>query len=400
MNRITTSILLAFILLLFSCSRHQDCNEPARLLNTASAKIARTLAHLPDSARLPRSMPSGDSLWRTTGIYDWTSGFWPGLLWYDAEITGDSSLIGKARHWTAFLEPVKQMPSKSHDLGFMLYCSFGNGYRLTHDPQYRDVLLQGADSLASLFNPNVGTILSWPWQKQHRGWKHNTIIDNMMNLELLFWASKNGRPAYFNIAVKHAETTLKNQVRPDFSTWHVVVYDSTSGKVDSLLTAQGYSNNSMWARGQAWAVYGFTLCYRETSKPEFLNAAKKLAARFFEGLPADGIPYWDFDVPNPKYQPRDASAAAIVASALFELSGFCTDRNEKKKYFGQACRLIIGLAENYQAPGNCDAILEHSVGSKPAGSEVDYSIIYADYYYVEALLRWEKAIALDSTLCK
>ena len=399
--RRTTSPLWAslFVILMSGCGRSNGCNEPSVLLQQASAKIAYTLSMLPDTSLLPRSMPSGDSLWRCTGIYDWTSGFWPGLLWYDAEYTGDSSLLRKAQLWTSRLEPVKQMPSKTHDLGFMLYCSFGNGYRQTHDSHYRDVLLRGADSLSSLFNPHVGTLLSWPWQAKYRGWKHNTIIDNMMNLELLFWASRNGRPGYADIALKHAETTLRNQVRPDYSTWHVVVYDSLTGKVDSLLTAQGYSNNSLWARGQAWAIYGFTMCYRESGKPEFLDAAKKLAARFLTSLPQDGVPYWDFDAPGPS-QPKDASAAAIAASALFELSERCSDKSEKKKYFDQAVHITRSLGKNYAAPGTAEAILQHSVGNKPGNSEVDYSIIYADYYYFEALMRWKQLLTQHPELCK
>lgn len=398
---IKSNLIVGFIciLTLSACGKRIDCNEPERLFNAVSAKVSLTLQNLPDSAGMPRSMPSGKLHWKCTGIYDWTSGFWPGLIWLDARFSGDTSLYKKAAHWTGFLEPVKYMKNKNHDLGFMLFCSFGNGYTLTKNPGYRAVLLEGADSLATLFNPKVGTILSWPYQKKARGWTHNTIIDNMMNLELLFWAAKNGRPAYFDIAVKHAETTLKNQVRPDYSTWHVVVYDSATGHVDSLLTHQGYANNSMWARGQAWAIYGFTMAYRESGKTEFLDAAKKLAEKFTVNLPPDKIPYWDFDVPDKKNEPRDASAATIAASALLELASLSDNPAQRKKYYATSIGLIRALSGNYLAPSNSEAILMHSVGSRPHKSEVDYSIIYADYYYAEALLRWKELLTAHPELC-
>ncbi len=218
---------------------------------------------------------------------------------------------------------VLDVPVDNHDLGFMFYCSFGNGYRLTQDTAYHNILLTAADSLATLFNPKVGTILSWPSMREKMNWPHNTIIDNMINLELLFWASKNGGSQdHCNIAVKHAETCMKMLIRPDYTTIHVAVFDTVDGHFIKGVTHQGYADSSLWARGQAWGIYGYAMCYRETGKPEFLETAQKLADVFIQRLPEDGIPYWDFDDPAIPNTTKDASAAAVAASGMLELSGF------------------------------------------------------------------------------
>lgn len=379
--------LTTVLIVVISSCRRKECIQPDHWLQMANQKILRTLQHLPDTALMPRMIPKGSSQWKTVGIYDWTSGFWPGILWYMAEFTDDSILLNQARHWTAYLEPVKKMQKKNHDLGFMMYCSFGNGLRITGDSLYKSILLETADSLVALFNPRVGTILSWPWQREKRGWKHNTIIDNMMNLELLFWASHNGRPAYKEIAIRHAITTMKNQIRRDNSVVHVVVYDDETGQVDSLKTWQGAFDESMWARGQAWGIYGFTMSYRETGMKEFLTTARNLADHFIERLPSDGVPYWDFDAPNIPDEPKDASAGAIAASALIELASLVPDKDTGSYYLHTACRILTSLTRHYLAPDESDAILSHSVGSKPQNSEVDVPIIYADYYFIEALMR-------------
>ncbi len=385
MKRILT--LTTVLIVVISSCRRKECIQPDHWLQMANQKILRTLQHLPDTALMPRMIPKGSNQWKTVGIYDWTSGFWPGILWYMAEFTDDSILLNQARHWTAYLEPVKKMQKKNHDLGFMMYCSFGNGLRITGDSLYKSILLETADSLVALFNPRVGTILSWPWQREKRGWKHNTIIDNMMNLELLFWASHNGRPAYKEIAIRHAITTMKNQIRRDNSVVHVVVYDDETGQVDSLKTWQGAFDESMWARGQAWGIYGFTMSYRETGMKEFLTTARNLADHFIERLPSDGVPYWDFDAPNIPDEPKDASAGAIAASALIELASLVPDKDTGSYYLHTACRILTSLTRHYLAPDESDAILSHSVGSKPQNSEVDVPIIYADYYFIEALMR-------------
>jgi unsaturated chondroitin disaccharide hydrolase len=274
-------------------------------------------------------------------------------------------------------------------LGFQIFNSFGNGYRLTKNPEYKEIILKTADTLATLFNPKAGTILSWPHNKMGG---HNTIIDNMMNLELLFWASKNGgNKKLYDIAVKHAETTMANHFRPDNTSYHVVIYDYETGKKIKGRTAQGYSDDSMWARGQAWAIYGFTMTYRETKDPKFLDFAHKLTRVYLDKLTTeDLIPYWDFNAPDIPNAPRDASAAAIVSSALLELSSYTKDKNLKNEYLTKSKKMIVSLSDHYQSRDVNSAFLLHSTGHKPAGSEIDCSINYADYYYLEALLRLQK----------
>lgn len=354
-------------------------------------KVKGTLNELNDYHKMPRQIPTDSTKWRFVNIQDWTSGFWSGILWYTYEITKDEAIKTQADSFTMALKPLSLRPADNHDLGFMVFNSFGNGYRHTGNPEYKEVVLRTADTLATLFNPKVGTILSWPWFVKQRGWPHNTIIDNMMNLELLFWTSKNGgTQSLYDMAVRHAETTMDNHFRPDYSSYHVIVYDSTGPKIKGL-THQGYSDSSMWARGQAWGIYGYTMTYRETKKPEFLDLAQKLADIFIKRLPADYVPYWDFDAPNIPNEPKDASAAAVAASAMLEMAILIEDKAIAEKYRDVATNILTSLSSDAYLSGEKNrAFLLHSVGSKPHNSEVDVSIIYADYYYLEALLRLKK----------
>ncbi len=223
-------------------------------------------------------------------------------------------------------------------------------------------------------------------------WPHNTIIDNMINLELLFWASRNGgSKELYQVALKHAETTMNHHFREDHTTYHVVVYDPVTGEKIKGVTHQGYADESLWARGQAWAIYGFTMVYRETNDPRFLDFAQQVTDVYLARLPEDRIPYWDFDVPNILEEPRDASAAAVTASALLELSAYLSDPTKAIYYREQAEQMIHVLSsEAFQSREQNDAFLLHSTGHYPNGSEIDYAIIYADYYYLEALLRLHK----------
>lgn len=363
----------------------------ASSLNYCEEQTLESLAVLNDTTRMPRNILSGEEQkqWSCTSIYDWTSGFWPGILWYIYEYTRDDEIRKQAERYSSALFPVVDRKADNHDLGFMMFCSSGNAYRLTGEQKYKEILLRSADSLATLFDERVGTIHSWPGMRKQKGWSHNTIIDNMLNLELLFWASKNGGGKdLYNIAYSHALVTSQNQFREDYSTCHVVVYDTIGGKRISQLTHQGYADKSMWARGQAWAIYGFTMCYRETGEPSFLEVAQKAADIYLKRLPEDYIPYWDFDVPNLLNEPRDASAAAVVASGLLELSSYVKDKAKVDTYFNSAVKMIEALSSPaYRSGQNNNAFLLHSTGHKPNGTEIDASIIYADYYYVEALIR-------------
>lgn len=344
--------------------------------------------------RLPRTWENGedvssDSRW-------WCSGFFPGVLWYVYENGRNPRVLEYARMFTARVEREKHT-TDNHDVGFMLYCSFGNGLRLTGDESYEEVLLTGARSLATRFKPEVGLIRSWDHNRDK--WQYPVIIDNMMNLEMLFWASKHtGDPVYRDVAVRHADITMKNHFRDDASSFHVVSYND-DGTVESRGTFQGYSDSSAWARGQAWGLYGYTMCYRETGDAKYLKHAERIADFIMHhpNTPADRIPYWDYNAPDIPDAPRDASAAAVVSSALFELSTLVPEA-DGKRYFDYAETLLMNLSSDaYLARkgANGGFILMHSVGHLPADSEIDTPLNYADYYYLEAIGRYLSLRGLD-----
>lgn len=388
-TRLTTLIFTLFLLGNTGHSQKKNSFNIKKQLEYCAAQASKTLIVIPDDGTSPRTVPNGSKEWKFVDYKDWTSGFWPGELWYLYEATGDKKWEKEADKFSQFLKPLSVSKANDHDLGFQIFNSFGNGYRLTKNEAYKDIILKSADTLATLFNPKVGTILSWP---HHKYEGHNTIIDNMMNLELLFWASKNGgNKKLYDIAVKHAETTMNNHFRPDYSSYHVIIYNNETGKKIKGITAQGYSDDSMWARGQAWAIYGFTMVYRETKDPKFLDFAHKLARVYLDRLTTeDLIPYWDFNAPGIPNEPRDASAAAIVSSALIELSLYTKEAKLKNEYLTKSKKMIVSLSDHYQSHNVNSAFLLHSTGHKPAGSEIDCSINYADYYYLEALLRLQK----------
>jgi unsaturated chondroitin disaccharide hydrolase len=391
-------IILGLVVLLFcACSANHSDNsfDVDGALKYCSAQTNRTLKELEpiDYTMMPRNIMDSLNTWscRKASKEEWTSGFWPGILWYDYEATKDPKIKAEAEKFTASLGFLSKTPAYDHDLGFLVFCSYGNAYRLTKNPVYKKIILDTADSLATLFNPKVGTILSWPREVKARNWPHNTIMDNMINLEMLFWAAKNGGDKrLYDIAVSHANKTMKCQFRPDYSSYHVAVYDTVTGNLIKGVTHQGYADNSMWARGQAWAIYGFTVCYRETKNPEYLSFVQKVTDIYLKGLPEDYVPYWDFSAPDIPNAPRDASAACVVASALLELSTYL-DKDKSEEYKDAAVKMLKSLSSPaYQCGDAKPAFLLHSTGHWPNGSEIDASIIYADYYYIEALLRFKK----------
>ena len=321
---------------------------------------------------------------------DWTSGFFPGELWFLYEYTQNNFWKKKAQQHTDILEKEK-MNGSTHDMGFKVYCSFGNGYRLTQDEHYKEVLLQSARTLATRFKPAAGIIRSWDHSTAK--WACPVIIDNMMNLELLFWATKESKDStFYRIAVDHAKTTMKHHFRPDFSSYHVIDYDTITGQVLKKNTHQGFADESAWSRGQAWALYGYTMCYRETRLPEFLEQAQNIEKYLFThpNMPEDLIPYWDFDAPGIPDEPRDVSAATVIASALYELSLYDPEKGER--YRSNADKIIENLTKHYRATLKKDNgfLLLHSTGTKPTNTEVDVPIVYADYYFIEALMRKNK----------
>ena len=368
-------------------------------LQYCSEQVNRALSHLQDDNGVfdytmePRDILDGEIAWncRKASPQEWCSGFWPGILWMDYRVTKDENVRKAAEGYTEALSIVTKEPVFDHDIGFLMLNSYGKGYELTHNPAYKQIMLDAADSLATLFNPTVGTILSWPRHVKDYG-GHNTIMDNMINLELLFWAAENGgRQELKEIAIKHAETTMKNHFRPDGSCYHVAVYDTIDGHFIKGMTHQGYSDSSMWSRGQSWAIYGYTMVYRFTKDRRFLDFAQKVSDIYLKRLHEtsnDWVPIWDMDDPRGSQAPKDASAACVVASALLELYKY-VDAEKGKAYHDAAENMLRDLStDQYQSRGRNQAFLMHSTGHHPAGSEIDASIIYADYYYLEALLRF------------
>lgn len=389
--------LLSLSLFVTSCvSIEAETVDAEKDLGYCAQQVQKSLLYLHhdtiDYTMMPRNIQNNDSVWlcHKATADEWCAGFWPGVLWYDFEATHDEIIREEAERYTHSLKFLSEKPAFDHDLGFLIFCSYGNAYRLTGNPKFKEVILATADTLATLFNPNVGTILSWPRNVEMFG-GHNTIMDNMINLEMLFWASKNGGSRnLYDIAVRHADTTMKHHFRPDHTSYHVAVYDPETGNFIKGMTHQGYSDASMWARGQAWAIYGYTMVYRETHEPRFLDFACKVTDVYLKRLPDDYVPYWDFDDPAIPDAPRDASAACVVASALLELQGYCKP-DKAKIYQNAATKMLASLAnDNYRSGDKRTSFLDHSTGHKPAGSEVDASIIYADYYYIEALMRYKK----------
>jgi unsaturated chondroitin disaccharide hydrolase len=364
-----------------------------KLINDCENQLEITVPKLTDLSKHPRLIDADKKEWKqvTNDKLIWTSGFYPGILWYAYDVTGNEKWKNEAIKRTEVFEDFKNI-TEHHDIGFMMFPAYGKGYEIGKKEAYKDILLTSANSLASRFNPNVGTIKSWS-NKMHPRWKeHITIIDNMLNLELLFWAAKNGGDSkFYDIAVKHAETTMENHFRNDLTSWHVLEYDSINGNVLNHHTKQGFADDSRWSRGQAWGVYGYTMVYKETKDKKFLDFAQKITDKYLDLLPEDMIPAWDFDVQNDPKEEKDASAAAVVAAALLDLSTFVKNKEDQERYYNAAIKMLASLgSENYSGVGKADSFLLHSTGAKSLGHEIDVALIYADYYYIEALSRLKK----------
>lgn len=366
-------------------------------LSACAAKVEKSLDAMRVDGRIdytkdPKDILKGQKNWNLQKNTPdaWTWGFWPGILWMDYQYTKSDKIKSEATNFMHSLEYLSQRPAYDHDLGFLVFLSYEKAYNETGNPAYKQVIINTSDKLAGLFNPKVGTILSWPREAEGNGrYKpYNTIIDNMINLEMLFWASKaSGNPRYKEIAVSHANTTMAHHFRKDYSSYHVALYDTLSGKFIKGVTNQGYSDNSMWARGQSWAIYGYTMCYRETGDRKYLDFAQKVAGAYLKNLPKDYVPYWDFNDPAIPNAPRDASAAGVVASAFLELSTYLPGR-KGAYYYDYAVKMLKSLSSKpYQSGRTNNAFLLHSTGNYPIHSQIDCSIIYADYYYMEALMR-------------
>lgn len=388
--------LLGFV----ACTNVSSTKEPPSseedLTTTTDKRVPQSVdqyKHLMEilpAGEFPRSYSSKEDKLITSGSDWWCSGFYPGTLLYLYEETGDEQLHKEAQRMLTLLEK-EQYNTTTHDLGFMMYCSFGNANRLEPKEEYQEILLQSAKSLSTRFNETVGCIKSWDSGEDD----FLVIIDNMMNLELLFWATKeSGDSTFYDIAVEHANTTLENHFREDNSSYHVINYNPETGEVKEKRTAQGAADESAWARGQAWGLYGYTVMYRETKEQKYLDQAVKIADFYLNhpNLPEEKIPYWDFNAPEIPGALRDASAGAITASALLELQSYVDDEKQEKYLSDAQIMLETLLADEYFATDNKNGgfILKHGVGHIPENSEVDVPLTYGDYYLVEAMLRYKE----------
>ena len=385
---ITIAVLFIFLQALSQSSKKQMQKLVDEDLQLA-VKQYKYMQQLLPAGKLPRSYDSVKNELIVSGTDWWCSGFYPGTLWYLFEYSKDESLKIEAIRSTALLEKEKKNTG-THDLGFMLYCSYGNGYRLIKDNSYKNIMITGAGSLSTRFNPIVGCIKSW---NSNSRWQFPVIIDNMMNLEFLCEMTRlSGDSTFYKIAITHANTTIKNHYRNDFSSYHVIDYDTVTGKKIKGYTAQGAFDESAWARGQSWGLYGFTMMYRETNKKEYLDEAINIANFLLhhKNMPADKIPYWDYDATDIPNTYRDASAAAILCSALLELAKY-SNKAQQKEYKEVAVTILKNLSSSYRAAvgTNGGFILKHGVGHLPAKSEVDVPLTYGDYYFIEALMRYK-----------
>lgn len=353
----------------------------------AAANQYKLMMNQLEDKEFPRSYDSSGRQLITSNSSWWCSGFYPGTLLYLYEQTKDETIKSEALKRLAILKN-EQYNTGTHDLGFMMYCSFGNAYRLWKSDEHKQVLINSAHSLASRFSKTTGTIRSWNFGD----WKYPVIIDNMMNLELLTWAAvASGDSTLKKIAITHTETTKIHHFRSDFSTWHLIDYDPLSGAVLKKQTVQGAADSSSWARGQAWALYGYTLMYRETGFKHYLLQARNIARYIFQFLPQDKIPHWDFHAQGVTSMYKDASAGAVIASALIELTDYVS-RKERKQYRIISEKILHSLtsAAYLSKQGESGGfLLKHSVGNLPAQSEIDAPLSYADYYFIEAMVRYK-----------
>lgn len=375
---------------------HASSNQLIKIVDDALAFSQKQSILMYNSLKdqptlLPRSAKDGELITCDSGW--WTSGFFPGTLWYLYENNSDSLTLSAAEEMTNRIKE-QQYNTGNHDVGFMINCSFGNGYRLTGREEYRNVIVRAAHSLSARFDSVVGCTRSW----EGKEWPFAVIIDNMMNLELLtIGSSYSGNNLYYNMAKSHADNTLKNHFRPDGSSYHVLSYDEHTGEVIKRVTHQGVSDESAWSRGQAWGLYGFTMMYRQTHNKEYLNQAIKIGnfIRNHPNLPADKIPYWDFNASNIPNADRDASAGAIMASAFLELSSY-VDGSLSNEFYKLAVQQIKSLASNAyrtrKIGDNNNFILKHSTGFMRSKYEIDAPLTYADYYFVEALIRCKRLL--------
>jgi hypothetical protein len=392
--RRSTAALTVAVALVLAAPASTAADDPLlrvvnRDLHFARAQLGRTLAEVPAGAYPQETGPDGR--WTLSGAGRWTSGFLSGCLWLMYQATGDPVWSRAAGERQAGLA-AEQSDRSTQDLGFMLFDSFGKGYRLTGADSYRTVVVNAARAVASRYRRSVRAIRSWNNPKGAPRSDFRVVVDSMMNLDLLFWASQHGGGNGLAVkALEHALRTARENVRPDGSTYHLVIYDGRTGAVRRRTTAQGYRSSSTWSRGQAWALYGFGTAYADTRDRRMLSAARLTADYFISHLPADHVPYWDFDAPGIPRAPRDSSAAAVAASGLLQLSQLESDPDRAERYLTTAKQILASLSSGrYLAAGTASrSILLHGTADRPIG-HYDSGLIYGDYYFIEALLRYRE----------
>jgi rhamnogalacturonyl hydrolase YesR len=378
-------LLIFLALILSGCSRKkEDAKSDIEIL--LEKRYEKLLTYSVDSLAFPRSYSYKANAIKKVPSKDWTSGFFAGNLWHLYSLTGNQDYIEKAEEWTAFIEKEK-FNNRTHDMGFKVYNSFGNGLKIKENKRYKNIIVESAKTLSTRFDENIKSIRSWDFNKEV--WQFPVIIDNMMNLELLFEATKiSGDSSFHKLAVTHANTTLKHHFRPDNSCYHVVDYDTLTYQPRMKVTHQGINDESSWTRGHGWGIYGYTLAFRYTKDTRYLNRAIATAEYFLnhKNLPKDGIPYWDFDDPAIPNAPRDVSAGTIVAAAMVEIYGY----TQEEKYLDYSKKVMTSLkSPDYILASDFDApfILDHSTGNWPKNDEIDEPIAYGDYYFLETLIR-------------
>ncbi|WP_111307461.1 glycoside hydrolase family 88 protein [Confluentibacter sediminis] len=391
---------LIFLIIQFvfnSCTQTKEnilkASIDATLLK-ASSQYEYMMKNLPEG-QYPKTYNATQDKLETSGSEWWCSGFYPGSLLY---LNEEFNKPVFTKEIDKVLNDLKreQYNKTTHDLGFMMYCSFGNAERLNPKPEYKEILMNSAKSLASRYNDTVKCIRSWDSASWNKAGEDDlvVIIDNMMNLELLFWATHySGDSTYYKIAVNHADKTMVNHFRSDYSSYHEVIYDENTGEIKAQITNQGAADDSSWARGQAWGLYGYVVMYRETKDQKYLQQANAIAKYilYHPNMPKDMIPYWDFNAPNIPNALRDSSAAAIIASALIELKDY-VDGEMKQEYEQKAETILKNLlTPEYIAEvgTNGGFVLKHGVGNMPNNSEVDVPLTYGDYYLIEAMMRYK-----------
>lgn len=388
------STIAAFFVITLCPAQTFSSKESMKQLIKDNFELADTqyryMMTLVPANEMPQSYNEKNKKFVSYDIKWWCSGFYPGTLWYIYEQTGNSVIRKEAERALDLIKP-NETYTGNHDLGFMMYCSFGNAYRLTKNEAYKEIIFNSAQSLSTRYRPSIKSIQSWNGNKYFRC---PVIIDNMMNLEMMNWVTDQGGDKKFKeISITHSNTTMKNHYRPDYSSWHVVDYDLETGDVIRKATWQGAADCSAWARGQAWGLYGYTMMYRFTKDKKYLDFSRNIAKFILNhpNLPEDKIPFWDFNAPQIPFAVKDASAAAITASALLELAQYTTGK-EKERYITDAEKMLQSLSsENYRAKAgeNGGFLLKHSTGALVLNSEIDVPLIYADYYFLEALKRYK-----------